>query len=327
MTILVTGSSGLLGEALMRLLRAEGRAAEGLDITPGPFTQHLGSVADAEIVKRVMTGKRAVIHTATLHKPHVATHSKAAFVETNVTGTLTLLEAAVEARVECFIFTSTTSAFGSALTPPADAPAIWIDRYFPGTPKNIYGVTKEAAESLCELFFRRHGLPVLVLRTARFFPEPEDDPVRRAAFPDENAKANEFLNRRLDVEDAARAHLLALDRAARIGFDRLILSATTPFLSEDAAALRQDARAVITRRVPEAVQVYAKRGYRLPDSLDRVYDNSRARLLLDWTPEYDFARILAQLDAVEPIGSPLSRQVGIKGYHGEDFGDGLYPVD
>ncbi len=325
MTILVTGSSGHLGEALMRLMQAEGRAAEGLDIAQGPFTQHLGSVADAETVKRAMTGKRAVLHTATLHKPHVATHSKTAFVETNVTGTLTLLEAAIEAGVESLIFTSTTSAFGSALTPAPDAPAIWIDRFFPGTPKNIYGVTKEAAESLCELFHRRHGLPVLVLRTARFFPEPDDDPVRRAAFADENAKANEFLNRRLDVEDAARAHLLALDRAT--GFDRFILSATTPLRPEDTAALRKDAPSVIARRVPQAAEIYAARGYRLPDSLDRVYDNNRARQALDWTPKYHFARILAQLDAGEPIGSPLSRQVGIKGYHGEDFSDGLYPVD
>ena len=325
MAILVTGSSGHLGEALMRLLQAEGRAAEGLDITPGPFTHHLGSVADAGAVHAAMAGKRAVLHTATLHKPHVATHSKTAFVETNVTGTLTLLEAAIDAGADSFIFTSTTSAFGSALTPAPDAPAIWIDRYFPGTPKNIYGVTKEAAESLCELFHRRHGLPILVLRTARFFPEPDDDPVRRAAFADENAKANEFLNRRLDVADAARAHLLALDRAG--AFDRLILSATTPFLRADTANLRQDAAAVIARRVPESAGVYARRGYRLPATLDRVYDNSRARQVLDWEPEYGFARILAQLDAGEPIGSPLSRQVGIKGYHGKDFSDGLYPVD
>jgi UDP-glucose 4-epimerase len=110
---------------------------------------------------------RAVIHSATLHKPHVATHARQDFVDTNVTGTLTLLEAALAAGVRAFVHTSTTSAFGSALTPGPGAPAARITEAVAPIPRNIYGVTKVAGESLCELFHRDQRLPVVVLRTGR----------------------------------------------------------------------------------------------------------------------------------------------------------------
>ena len=127
MTVLVTGSSGHLGEALMRVLRASGRAALGLDIVPGPFTDEVGSIADPACMARCMQGVDTVLHAATLHKPHVATHARAAFVETNIAGTLVLLEAAARVRVRAFVMTSTTSAFGDALKPPPGAPG-GVDR-------------------------------------------------------------------------------------------------------------------------------------------------------------------------------------------------------
>src|SRR5579863_6858772 len=99
MTILVTGSAGHLGEALMRTLRDAGRPARGLDLAASPFTDAVGSVADAGFVRDAMQGVIGVIHAATLHKPHVASHSRQAFIDTNVSGSLTLLEAALEAGV------------------------------------------------------------------------------------------------------------------------------------------------------------------------------------------------------------------------------------
>src|SRR5271166_1059065 len=217
MSILVTGSSGHLGEALMRTLREAGRAAVGLDIVPGPFTDCVGSIADRDCAARCMAGVETVLHAATLHKPHVATHPREAFVETNVLGTLILLEEAVRARVRSFVMTGTTSAFGDALKPPPGEPAAWIDESVAPVPKNIYGVTKTAAEDLCRLFHRNEGLACVVLRTSRFFPEEDDDPQAREAFADDNAKANEFLFRRAAIEDVVDAHLLAADRAPRSG--------------------------------------------------------------------------------------------------------------
>jgi nucleoside-diphosphate-sugar epimerase len=105
-------------------------------------------------------------------------------------------------------------------------------------PKNIYGVTKVAAEDLCELFHHRFALPCLVLRTSRFFPEEDDRKETRDRYADANAKANEFLYRRVDVEDIVSAHVRAIERAPSIGFHRFIISATTPFTREDLPELR-----------------------------------------------------------------------------------------
>src|SRR5579871_2851065 len=163
MKALVTGSSGHLGEALVRTLRDLGHEVVGLDILDSPFTAHVGSIVDRGLVRRSMAGAQVVFHAATLHKPHVATHPKQEFVDTNITGTLTLLEEAVRAGVESFLFTSTTSVFGAALVPPAGAPAAWVTEEVTPIPKNIYGVTKSAAEDLCQVFHRKEKLPILIL--------------------------------------------------------------------------------------------------------------------------------------------------------------------
>ncbi|HEU4665920.1 MAG TPA: NAD(P)-dependent oxidoreductase [Dokdonella sp.] len=326
MGILVTGSAGHLGEALVRTLRAQGRAVTGIDRVASPYTDHVGSIVDPAFVAAAMAGMRAVLHAATLHKPHVATHSRQAFVDTNVSGTLNLLEAAVANGVGAFVFTSTTSAYGDALVPADGAPAAWIDEDVVPRAKNIYGATKLAAEDLCRLFARNHALPCIVLRTARFFPEADDDESRRGAFQDANLKANEYLYRRADVEDIVDAHLLALEHAARIGFGRYVLSATTPFLAEDLAELRVDAAAVVRRRVPGWEDAYTRLGWRMHERIERVYVNARARADLAWRPRYDFARVLAAVVAGEDPRSPLARAIGSKGYHAGAYADGLYPV-
>jgi nucleoside-diphosphate-sugar epimerase len=107
MRILVTGSSGHLGEALMRVLGEEGHDVIGLDVLASPHTTVVGSVADRACVRSCMAGVDAVVHAATLHKPHVESHRRAEFVDTNITGTLNLLEEAVAAGVSRFRATST----------------------------------------------------------------------------------------------------------------------------------------------------------------------------------------------------------------------------
>ncbi|GAA0684641.1 NAD(P)-dependent oxidoreductase [Dyella marensis] len=327
MTILVTGSAGHLGEALMRSLQAASREAVGIDLKPSPFTRHTGDIADRAFVRAAMRGISAVIHTATLHKPHVATHPAQDFVDTNISGTLALLDEALAAGVRAFVFTSTTSVFGAALTPAADAPAAWITENVAPVPKNIYGTTKLAAEQLCELYHRRHGLPVVVLRTSRFFPEADDDAGKRAAYTLANAQANELLYRRADIEDVAKAHLLAVERAPALGFGRYILCATTPFAPEDLALLHRDAPAVLRRLFPSFEALYGARGWRMFPRVDRVYVNALARHELGWQPRHHFAHVLNCLAADRDFRSPLAVAVGAKGYHATSFGEMPYPVD
>jgi len=315
MKILVTGSAGHLGEALMRSLRARQVEAVGVDVLDSPFTDIRGSIAEREVVDDAMRGVTAVLHAATLHKPHVASHSRQAFVDTNVTGTLNLLEAATAGGVKAFIYTSTTSTFGDALTPPPGSPAVWVTEDVTPLPKNIYGATKVAAEDLCQLFFRNQHLPCLILRTSRFFPEEDDQPAMRTAFDMENLQVNELLYRRVDVEDVVGAHLDALERAAKVGFGRFIISATTPFTRADAAELGRDAPGVLARRVPEYRSIYSARDWSMLPALDRVYDNTRAREVLGWQPRYDFRQALGAIAAGSDWRSPLARQIGSKGYH------------
>lgn len=315
MRILVTGSAGHLGEALMRTLRESEHDCVGIDLLASAYTGMQGSIVDRDFVRNAMRGVDAVLHAATLHKPHVATHRRQDFIDVNVTGTLNLLEEASRAHVGAFVFTSTTSAFGRALSPPPGEPAAWLTEDVAPVPKNIYGVTKVAAENICELVHRDTGMPCLVLRTSRFFPEQDDLPEVREAREDANIKANELLYRRIDIEDVVGAHLLALDKAPSIGFARYIVSATTPFSRDDLAELRRDAPAVVRRLVPGYVEEYERRGWTMFESIDRVYDNTAARRELGWQPTVDFAHAIARLRNAEDLRSALARAVGSKGYH------------
>ena len=316
----MTGSAGHLGEALVRVLRDGGCDVTGMDVRPSPYTTVVGSITDRAVVRECVAGADAILHPATLHKPHVGSHGKQAFVDTNVAGTLTLLEEAAAARVGSFVFTSTTSAFGRALTPAAGEPAAWITEDVVPRPRNIYGVTKTAAEDLCELVHAEHGLPVIVLRTARFFPEGDDRDEVRAAYPDGCVKANEYLYRRVDVADVVDAHLLAMRRAAEIGFGKYIISATTPFTRADLPGLRDDAPAVVQRLFPDYAAEYARRGWRMFPSIGRVYVNASARADLGWSPRYDFRAVLDALKADQDPRSPLAQAIGAKGYHDQPTG-------
>ena len=302
MRVLLTGSSGWLGRYLAPRLRAAGHAVTGLDVAPGTHTDVIGTVADRVLVDRIFAEAKidAVIHSGALHKPDIARYPAQAFVDVNVTGTLNLLEASIAAGAGRFVFTSTTSLMISdAIRRAKGDAAAWIDETLsPLEPRNIYGVTKLAAEHLCRVYNAEHGLPCLILRTGRFFPE-DDDTHREPA--GDNLKANEFLNRRLTVEDAADAHVAALARAAEIGFDTFILSAPTPFSRDEAGELKTDAPSVIARHFPDAAVLYATRGWRLPTSIDRVYDAGRAERVLGFRCRTGFAEVLAALRDGRPM--------------------------
>lgn len=295
MRVLLTGSSGWLGRFLAPRLRGADHVVIGLDVSPGADTDVLGSVADRAAVDRAFAmGVDAVVHAGALHKPDIARCPARAFVDVNVTGTLHLLEAARLAGHDRFVLTSTTSLMiDQSIREDTGTSAVWLDeRSGPLAPRNIYGTTKLAAEGLCRLFAIQHGLSCVVLRTARFFPEDDDTHAHPSG---ENLKSIEFLHRRLTVEDAADAHVVALDQAPGLGFEVFVVSAASPFARAEAAALKSDAAAVIARHFPDAPELFARRGWVLPTSIGRVYDAEHAERRMVFRCRTGFAAVLDAL--------------------------------
>ena len=305
MRILVTGSSGWLGQTLVPRLQNAGNEVIGIDLLPAPTTQIVGSIADRELIRSTIRDFQvnAVIHSGALHKPNIETHETSAFLSANVQGTLNLLEESVSpgSKVDRFVFTSTTSLMISREIRAARlrkaTEALWIDEDMnPLLPRNIYGVTKYAAEHLCRLFHQLHELPVLILRTARFFPE-EDDMAHAISQSGPNTKANELLFRRLSVEDAAESHVVAIAKAPELGFDTFIISARTPFHRGDCEQLIIDAPSVVERYFPDYPRLYARVGWTMFQSIDRVYDSGKSSRILGFDCKYGFREMLDELAA------------------------------
>jgi nucleoside-diphosphate-sugar epimerase len=274
--VLVTGSSGQLGAEICRQLSSEYQVT-GLDTAPGPFTQVLGSVDDRALVFSQVARVDAVIHVASLHAPHRERLPKSRFVDVNVQGALHLLEAAAEHGCKRFVYTSTTSVYGRAMEPRGEA-AVWVTEELTPEPRDIYDVTKLAAEQLCRLVHAETGLPVLLLRTSRFYPQPTEE------------LAIHRLHRGLDVRDCAWAHRLALESPVPFGLYNI--SARSPFRREDLTELLHDAPSIIRRRAPEVARLLVQRGIPLPSSLDRVYVIERAEAGLGFHPRFNALELL-----------------------------------
>ncbi|QRO01595.1 NAD(P)-dependent oxidoreductase [Archangium violaceum] len=274
--LLVTGSSGQLGAEICRQLSLEYEVT-GLDVVPGPFTQVVGSMEERTRVFDLVARVDAVIHAASLHAPHRAHLPKSRFIDVNVQGTLHLLEAAVEHGCKRFVYTSTTSVYGRAMEPRGDA-AVWVTEELTPEPRDIYDVTKLAAEQLCRLIHEETGLPVIILRTSRFFPQSQE------------TLAIHRLNRGLDVRDCVWAHRLALE--SHIPFGLYNISARPPFHREDMAELLRDAPGVIRHRAPEVVRELERCGIPLPPSMDRVYVIERAESELGFHPRFNALEFL-----------------------------------
>jgi len=273
MKVLVTGSSGQLGSEIVATLHRVGQSVSGLDVLDGPHTTHQGSLTDRDFIYSAVAGSDFVIHTAALHHAHIHSHQAAEFIDTNLHGTLNVLEAAIAGGAGRVIYTSSTAIYGRAIA-DEDA-ATWVTEDVAPQPRDIYEITKWAAEQLCRDYADAGRLAVVSLRVSRFFPEP---PMRLAI---------NRLYRGLDVKDAAHAHALALNVPID-GFEVFNISARSPFSRDDLKELRKNAKAAILRYYPDAEAVFSARGWTLPSTIDRVYVIERAERLLGYKPASNF---------------------------------------
>jgi nucleoside-diphosphate-sugar epimerase len=281
--VLVTGSSGHIGSAVAARIAKEA-CVVGLDLRPGPQTTRVGDVADAGLVADLVRQVDAIVHTAALHAPHLTTSSPAQFRRVNVDATRVLLHAAGEARVARFVLLSTTSVYGCSSR--GGPPATWVDESLDPNPEDIYDRTKLAAEELCREA-AGGAMSTVILRLARCFPEP--DPL--VAFY--------RLYRGVDRRDVADAHLQAVTVAVN-GTTTVNISGATPFQPEDRATLWDDPWRVIERRAPGVQAAFERRGWRLPQRVDRVYSIDKARRVLGYQPRFGISELLR---AAHPSGS------------------------
>ena len=281
MRVLVTGSSGQLGSVIVPELRRRNDEVIGLDLCAGPTTTHVGSVTDRELVFGLMQDVDAVVHAASLHAAHIATHAPREFVDTNVNGTMNLLDAAARHGVRRVVYTSTTSVYGHALE--CDDHAVWVTEDLLPQPRDVYDVTKLAAEQLCAVAAREHGMTCLSLRVSRFFPEP---PRLMAIYR---------LYRGVDVRDAAAVHLLALDADLPASFfDTFNISAHSPLSRDQLYGLRHHTDRVLRAQFPWIEGAFERRDWKLPTSIDRVYVTEKAERLLAYRPEQGLVRYLQE---------------------------------
>lgn len=105
---------------------------------------------------------------------------------------------------------------------------------------------------------------------------------------DENMKFNEYLYRRVHLEDVISAHTQALHRALELRYGVYIISSTSPFNYEDIQLLRGNGDEVVQKYYPEYVEIYQRKGWKMLTNFDRVYVNDLARKDLHWEPKYTF---------------------------------------
>lgn len=279
MKVLVTGSSGKLGTAVMHRLRLGNITAIGADLLGSDTTDLMLDVKDKAKVNEACQNVDAVIHTAALHGKHYdLNYSREAFIDTNVYGTLNLLNACVQHGVRQFLYISTTSIYGAAMINPNEA--VWVDELLTEQPRDIYDITKQAVEQLCKDFFYKEGLQTSVYRVGRFLPE------------EPNLQANHRLYRGLDERDGAEALYLALQYQFT-DFEIFNIASTSPFSKEDLKALKHYPAEAILKLHPKALKVYQEMGWQLPQSIDRVYVTQKAKTMLGYTPKYTFDYLLS----------------------------------
>lgn len=298
MTILITGAEGFIGSHLVEALVKQGRSvrcmawynsfgkAGWLDTLPirNDLDIVWGDVRDRDSVKRCMDGCKQVIHLAALIGIPYSYEAPQNYVDTNVTGTLNVLQAARELGIEKVVCTSTSEVYGSAQYTP-------MDEKHPLNAQSPYAASKISADQLALSFYRSFGLPVAIARPFNVYGPRQS---LRAVIPQ---IITQFLDNRdvvlgnitaerdmTYVTDTVAALIRVLDRDASIGEVINIGSGKSSRVWEIAAR--------INNHIGEPALSVESRAERMrpPESeVNKLLcDSAKAKELLGWAPQVSF---------------------------------------
>jgi len=171
--VLVTGADGFIGSHLVETLVDQGISVKAfcyynsfnswgwLDSLPKAKLEQIeifvGDIRDPNGVRVAMEGVETVYHLAALIAIPFSYHSPDSYIDTNIKGTLNVLQAARDQNVKRILVTSTSEVYGTAQYIP-------IDEQHPRQPQSPYSASKIAADSLAESFYRSFDLPITIVR-------------------------------------------------------------------------------------------------------------------------------------------------------------------
>ena len=286
--VLVTGASGALGGMVCRVLRQRGAWVRGVDKS---FNQsdrlsidekQQVNLTSRNAALRAMQGIEVVIHCAAYHGFHLLHMPPEKLFYNNVVCDSQICHAASSCGVTRIVFTSSASIYG--LSARSNGSLAWVTERWSVLPTDSYDHAKCVSESLFRALASESSADVVILRPTRFFEESGIDyHVRK-------------LYRGIDIRDLAVAHVqAALDlpfgaRSVKV----FNLSAATPFTQGDSEALYYDAPSVVEKYYPGVQRLFNNNGWKLPQSIDRVFDIELARRELKFHPSHNFDQFLQE---------------------------------
>lgn len=296
--VLVTGADGFIGSHLVEELVNQGYPVKAfvyynsqgslgwLEYSPEHVRKSIeifaGDIRDPHGVKSAMNGCSSVLHLAALIAIPYSYHSPDSYVDTNVKGTLNVVQAARELGVEKVVHTSTSEVYGSALRVP-------IDENHPLQGQSPYSATKIGADQIALSFHRSFDTPVCVLRPFNTFGPRQS---ARAVIPTVIGQVASGLKTiRLGalkptrdfsyVTDTAKGFIAALKSPKSVG-EVINLGSGFEISVEDTVKMIGE---VMGR--PVSVELDPARLRPEKSEVDRLWsDNAKAKNLIDWTPEY-----------------------------------------
>lgn len=301
MRVLIVGAAGSLGRQLAPELAGRGHEVICFDLARvegSPYHWISGDIRVPHALSEAAAGCEALVHIPAWHGIHLRFRTRRDFWELNVDGAFNAFQAALVVGARKLLYCSAMGVYGGIPRPPDRA--LRITDESPVVPANdIYAHTKVIGEQLCALYHRAYGLAVVAFRLGMFVPV------------DFVHYGMRLLHGGVDERDLAQAFRLALEDENVVD-GTFNLFSPTPFEAEDEAALVANPLSVLRRHYPDAAVLdtagrertleprwytVTPEGALVPDAIRVYWKSERARQVLGWRPQYDFARFLRDLGA------------------------------